>query len=59
MGGQGPKQEMMSLIVYYILVIFLQGIFPMQGWNMRLLHWQVDSLLLSQQESPDVVLVVS
>ena len=30
----------------------LQGIFPMQGWNPHLLHWQVDSLPLSHQGSP-------
>ena len=28
---------------------FLQGIFPTQGWNLHLLHWQVDSLPLSHQ----------
>ena len=32
--------------------LLLQGIFPTQGWNPRHLHWQVNSLLLSQQESP-------
>ena len=32
----------------------LQGIFPTQGLNPRLLHWQVDSLLLSYQGSPAV-----
>ena len=30
----------------------LQGIFPTQGSNPRLLHWQVDSLPLSHQWSP-------
>ena len=30
----------------------LQGIFPTQGWNLLLLHWQVDPLLLSHQRSP-------
>ena len=29
----------------------LQGIFPIQGLNLCLLHWQVDSLLLSHQGS--------
>ena len=29
----------------------LQGIFPTQGWNPHVLHWQADSLPLSQQES--------
>ena len=29
----------------------LQGIFPTQGLNTPLLHWQVDSLLLSHQGS--------
>ena len=27
----------------------LQGIFPTQGWNLYLLHWQVGSVPLSQQ----------
>ena len=30
----------------------LQGTFPTQGLNPGLLHWQVDSLPLSHQESP-------
>ena len=28
------------------------GIFPNQGWNLGLLHWQVESLPLSHQGSP-------
>ena len=31
--------------------VFLQGIFPTQGSNLCLLHWQVDSLTLSHQGS--------
>ena len=30
----------------------LQGIFPTQGLNLRLLHWQADSLLLCHLGSP-------
>ena len=30
----------------------LQGIFPIQGSSLCFLHWQVDSLLLSHQGSP-------
>uniref|UniRef100_A0A4W2DX56 Uncharacterized protein n=1 Tax=Bos indicus x Bos taurus TaxID=30522 RepID=A0A4W2DX56_BOBOX len=30
----------------------LQGIFPTQGSNLSVLHWQVDSLPLSNQRSP-------
>ena len=30
----------------------LQGIFPTQGWNSHMLHWQADSLPLSHQGSP-------
>ena len=33
----------------------LQGIFPTQGSNLRLLHWQVDSSSLSHQESPRIL----
>ena len=32
----------------------LQGIFPTQGSNPSLLHWQVDSLQLSHQGSPHI-----
>ena len=32
------------------------GIFPDQGWNLCLLHWQADSLLLSRQGSPALCL---
>ena len=33
----------------------LQGIFPTQGLNLCLLHWQADSLPLSHQGSPHTV----
>ena len=33
----------------------LQGIFPTQGSNPHLLHWKVDSLLLSHQGSPNCI----
>ena len=36
---------------------FLQGIIPTPGWNPHLLNWQVDSLLLSHQESPWLLIV--
>jgi len=32
----------------------LQGIFPTQGPNLCLLHWQMDSLPLSYQGSPEI-----
>ena len=38
---------------------FLQGIFPTQGWNLRLLHWQMDSLPLSHLGSPISHLVLN
>ena len=34
----------------------LQGIFLTQGWILCLLHWQVDSLLLSHQGNPYISL---
>ena len=30
----------------------LQGMFPTQGWNLHLLHWQADSLSLSHMVKP-------
>ena len=32
---------------------FLQGVFPIQGLNFSLLHWQADSLPLSTREAPN------
>ena len=37
-------------------VSFPSGIFPTQGSNPHLLHWQVDSLPLSHQNNPSVYL---
>ena len=34
--------------------VFIQGIFPIQGSNLYLLHKQADSLLLSHQGSPSI-----
>ena len=36
---------------------FIEGIFPTQRWNQRLLHWQAHSLPLSHQGSPVIDLV--
>ena len=35
----------------------LQGIFPIQGWNPCLLHWQADSVPLSHQGSPIIMFI--
>ena len=35
----------------------LQGIFPTQGSNPHLLHWQVDSLLLSHLGTPKYLFI--
>ena len=35
------------------------GIFPDQGSNLRLLRWQLDSLSLSHQGSPNVFLYMT
>ena len=42
-----PRQEYWSGLLF-----LLQGIFPTQGLNPCLLHWQVDSLPPSHQGSP-------
>ena len=36
----------------------LQGIFPEEGLNLHLLHWQVDFLPLSHQESPRACILI-
>ena len=49
--GLFPRQEYWS--VYHFL---LQGIFLTQGSDSCLLHWQVDSLLLSHEGSPQNII---
>ena len=39
-------------ILEWVAISFSRGIFPIQGSNSCLLHWQVDSLVLSHQGSP-------
>ena len=39
-------------ILEWVAISFSRGIIPSQGSNPCLLHWQVDSLLLSLQENP-------
>ena len=39
-------------ILEWVAIFPSPGIFPTQGLNLCLLHWQVDSLHLSHQESP-------
>ena len=41
-----PRQEFWSGLPFYL------GIFPTQGSNPHLLHWQADSLPLNHQASP-------
>ena len=39
-------------ILEWVAIFFFQGIFPTQGSNSCLLHWQADSLPLNHQGSP-------
>ena len=47
--GYGISQ---ARILEWFAIFFSRGIFLTQGLNTHLLHWQVDSLLLSHQGSP-------
>ena len=40
-------------ILEWVAISFSRGIFSTQGWNPHLLHWQVGSLPLSHQRSPN------
>ena len=40
------------VVVHRLSCSAAHGTFPDQGWNLCLLHWQVDSLPLSHQGSP-------
>ena len=45
-------------ILEWVAIAFLQGTFQTQGSNLGLLYWQVDSLALSHQGSPNLMLSV-
>ena len=45
------KGILAALFTLLIGEVLLQGIFPTQGSNSHLLHWQADSLLLSHREA--------
>ena len=51
-----PRQEYRIALPFLFL---LQRIFPTQGSNLSLLHWQSDSLPLSHQGSPIIYLCIS
>ena len=46
-------------IIDIVCHFLLQGIFPTQGLNWCLLHWQMDSLPLCQEGSPHNVVYIS
>ena len=53
---QGLKRTGSIVVVHGFSCSAACGILPDQGLNLRLLHWQVDSLPLSHRESPPVFL---
>ena len=56
--GSWPlEHRLRSWVVHELSHSTACGIFPDQGWNPRLLHWQADSLPLSHQGSPEVLLL--
>ena len=49
--GSSVHGILQARILEWVAISFVQGIFPTQGSNPHLLHWQADSLPLSQQGS--------
>jgi len=45
-------------ILEWVAISLLQGIFPTQGSNLHLLHWQADSSQVSHQGSPQDAMIV-
>ena len=43
--------------LHWVVISFSRGIFPTQGSNPCLLHWQADSLSLSHQGNPAYILI--
>ena len=50
--GSSVHRISQATILEWVAIFLLQGIFPTQGLNPCLLHWQADSLPLSQERSP-------
>ena len=46
------------MLVHGLSCLRACGTFPGQGWNLCLLHWQADSLPLSHQGSPRLLLLM-
>ena len=53
--GSSIHRISQARILEQVTISFSRGIFPTQRSNLCLLHWQVDSLLLSYQGIPDQV----
>ena len=47
-----------AAILEWVAISFSRGVFPTQGLNLYLLHWQADSLPLSHLRSPSLDFVV-
>ena len=45
--GSSVHRISQARVLEWVAISFSRGIFPTQGWNRGLLHWQVDSLPLS------------
>ena len=57
--GSSVHEILQARILEWVAMIFSRGISLTQGSNLQffsLLHWQVDSLLLSHLGSPDIYL---
>ena len=50
--GSSVHGSLQARILEWVAISSSRGIFPTQGSNPRLLHWQADSLLLSHLGSP-------
>ena len=53
--GSSIRGISQARILEWVCQFLLQGIFPAQGLNLHLLHWQEGSLPLSHQESPSLL----
>ena len=50
----GPLRKDSTGVPHGLSCFMVWGIFPDRGLNLSLLHWQVGSLPLSHQESPEL-----
>ena len=55
--GSSVHEIFQARTLEWVAISFSRGMSPTQGWKLQLLPWQVDSLPLSHQGSPTLLIL--